>query len=384
LWGTFLLSPPLLLAQGEGLSISVTNPLNEARPSETIELAWPALQAVWPSLSSGSAGVFQGKTALISQSLDLEGDGIDDLLIFQSDFGPGQTKQFIVRDRKVFRTLPSPVDARFVLPRQDMAWESDRIAYRIYGSTLAGDVNNGIDVWTKRVRYPIVAKWYSENEGNTSGKDSYHEDHGEGADFFNVGKSLGAGSCGILRGGQLWQPGLFTSHRLIATGPVRAMFEVCYDSGRIDGIPYRVVKRISLDAGHNLNRIDVRYSGFPDNETLLVAAGIVKRKGVRTSSDTHKGWIALWGPTNDDSTNGSLGTGVVMPRKSLQGIREDSQHVLILGSTRTNRLLTYFAGAGWTRSDDFVTADDWITYIRQSERRQEYPLKVSIGGKRSK
>jgi pectinesterase len=379
-WGILLLFPCLLLAQRENLSLSITNPLNETRKSETIEIAWRDLLAALPSLNPRTAAAFEGGNALVSQSLDLGGDGSEDLFLFQSDFEPGQTKLFVVMNRKETGTSLSPVDVRFVLPRQDMAWESDRIAYRMYGSLLAGDVNNGIDVWTKRVRYPIVAKWYRANEGNTSGKDTYHEDHGEGADFFSVGRSLGAGSCAILRDTRLWQPGLFSSHRVIATGPVRAMFEVSYDSGMIDGKRYREVKRISLDAGHNLNKIEVRYTGFGPHDTLIVASGIVKRKAVRSYSDSQAGWISLWGPTNDDSTNGFLGTGIVMPRGSLRGIREDSQHLLILGSTRNDEPLIYFAGAGWTRSDDFATADDWNDCVRQCARRQEFPLAIRFAG----
>jgi pectinesterase len=379
LGGTILLFPCLLLAQGKSLSLIVTNPLKETRKSETVEVEWHNLLAALPSLNPATAVAFEGGKELVSQSLDLEGDGTAGLFLFQSDFEPGQTRSFVVMNREEAGASPSPVDARFVFPRQDMAWESDRIAYRIYGSRLAGDVNNGIDVWTKRVRYPIVAKWYGANEGNTSGKDTYHEDYGEGADFFSVGRSLGAGGCAILRDTRLWQPGLFSSHRVIATGPVRAMFEVSYDSGMIDGKKFREVQRISLDAGHNLNTIEVRYTGFAPRDTLIVASGIVRRKGVRSFSDAQAGWVSLWGPTNDDTTNGSLGTGIVMPRQLLRGISEDAQHLLILGSTRNDEPLTYLAGAGWTRSGDFATAGDWNAYLGLCARCLEFPLKISIG-----
>lgn len=98
---------------------------------------------------------------------------------FQVDLRP-HARRVLRNIRPVARRqeFPSLVDARFELPR-DVAWKSDRIAFRIYGPALAADVNNGVDVWVKRVRSLIVDKWYKASA--ESKKDTYHEDHGEGA-----------------------------------------------------------------------------------------------------------------------------------------------------------------------------------------------------------
>jgi hypothetical protein len=47
---------------------------------------------------------------------------------------------------------------------------------------------SGIDVWGKKVRYPIINKWYARKH--------YHEDTGEGADLYSVGTTLGCGGLG--------------------------------------------------------------------------------------------------------------------------------------------------------------------------------------------
>jgi hypothetical protein len=56
----------------------------------------------------------------------------------------------------------------------DFAWESDRTAHRVYGPAIIKDpkehlISSGVDVWVKKVRTPVVDKWYKRGE--------YHHDH---------------------------------------------------------------------------------------------------------------------------------------------------------------------------------------------------------------
>jgi pectinesterase len=350
------------------VTITVTNPLPERRDLETIEVSWNDLGP----LSSSRLTVTENARPLVSQVIDAHGRPA--LLLFQASFGPLEKKTFTVQAGDPVQAS-GPTDAQFVMPRQDLAWENDRIAFRMYGSVLAGDVNNGIDVWCKRVRYPIVERWYAASA--KAQKDSYHEDHGEGADFFSVGRSLGAGSCALLAGDSLLQPGLFNGHHVLATGPIRAMFELRYDSADAGGRKYHVLKRISLDAGSNLNRIEVVYSGFPAQDTLVVAAGLVLRANTTSVTDPGKRWIALWGPTNADTVNGSLGTGVVMPGQGRT--RETTRHILMTGTALPDRPFVYYAGAAWTRAGEVTTRSAWEALLGAAARRLNAPLVVVVG-----
>jgi pectinesterase len=269
------------------------------------------------------------------------------------------------------------VDGYFARPREDYAWENDRIAFRMYGPALAAEVNNGIDVWTKRVRSLIVRKWYAEDEKEGKGN-YYHTDRGEGADFFAVGKTLGAGGSGIWYHDSLYQPGVFTSYRTIANGPIRTTFELLYETWNVHGKTFTETKRISLDAGHNLNRIEVRITGAAPQDSFLVACGLVKRKGVTVSGDERRGWLALWGPTNGDPVNGSLGTGVLVLASTVAGKHEDSVQVLLLGRLTAGQPFTYWAGAGWSRSGNFSDAAAWDRYLREASTTVAEPLRVSI------
>jgi hypothetical protein len=349
------------------VTITVTNPLPERRDLETIEVPWNDLG---PMMSSRLT-VTENSRPLVSQVIDAHGTPV--LLLFQASFGPREKKIFTVQAGEPVQ-INGPMDAQFEMPRQDLAWENDRIAFRMYGSVLAGDVNNGIDIWCKRVRYPIVEKWYRASA--KAQKDSYHEDHGEGADFFSVGRSLGAGSCALLAGDSLLQPGLFNAHHVLATGPIRAMFELRYDSANVGGHRYHVLKRISLDAGSNLNRIEVVYTGFPAQDRLVVAAGLVLRANTTSVMDPGKRWIALWGPTNADTVNGALGTGVVMPGQGRA--LETTKHILMAGTVVPDRPFVYYAGAAWTRSGDITSRSEWEAFLGAAARRLNAPLVIAV------
>ena len=105
--------------------------------------------------------------------------------------------------------MPQPIVktyARQIVERyRDMAWESDRIAHRMYQQDLIpaeGTVSSGVDVWVKSTRYLVINKWYKNGD--------YHHDHGEGLDDYRVGRSRGCGGLGI------WDAGYYVSSNYTA------------------------------------------------------------------------------------------------------------------------------------------------------------------------
>jgi pectinesterase len=352
--------------------LSVENPAAIDRKNETIAVPLKDLKRNLRALDIDRLVVLDAKSGatVISQVAEKT-------LLFQSDFKSHERRRFIVKraGEKVARPQ-SLVDGRFVLPREDYAWENDKVAFRMYGPAMAKDVNNGIDVWTKRVGYLIVDKWYSES--SAAGKDTYHEDHGEGADFFTVGRSLGAGGSGLWLNGKVCQPGVFSAQKTICNGPVRVVFELTYDNWSIEGNTLTERKRISLDAGQHLNRIEVTFEGRGAHDSLQIACGLVKRSNTTVSTDDNDCWMSLWGPTNSDTVNGFLGTGVVLLPTSRVRFTEDKDHYLIIGRTKAGKRFTYYSGAGWTRRGDLTTEDDWKTYLDTFARRLQAPLRVSV------
>ena len=363
-----ILSAPGSAQEGEAL-VRVANESSRERSAETVEVPLAAL--AW---LRGEGKSYAVRPA--GGSADLTVQATESLLLFQADFPPRSVREFRVRRADPAGRAVPLVDGRYVLPREDYAWENDRIAFRMYGPALAAEVNNGIDVWTKRVRSLIVEKWYGEAEGSPPGHDPYHVDRGEGADFFDVGRSLGAGACALWSGGHVRQPGVFAAWKTLAAGPLRVEFELTYPpvEGEKGGVVERM--RVSLDAGRNLNSISVTFSTPVPGESLGVAWGLVKRQGV---SLTRKGtWMGLWGPTNRDAANGSLGTGVVLPPGTRAVPAEDSVQYLLTARVAGGVPLVYEAGAGWTRSGDFLTRGDWDAYLDERAAALAAPLHVSV------
>lgn len=368
-------------AQNQSVSVWVTNSIVLERENETISLSLKELLQNYPDLDSRHLAVFHGKKKLVTQSVDEDFDGSDDVILFQSSFRSKETKQFTIRrdDQQPVQTA-ALVDGRYVLPREDFAWENDRIAFRIYGSVIAGNVDNGIDVWTKRVRYPIVEKWY---HGETQTPIiSYHTDHGEGADFFSVGKSLGAGSAGILHNGKLLQGGLFTHYRMITNGPIRVSFEVYYTNWKFDTSEFLEIKKITLDAGEQLNCITEQFISNSSLRDLEIAAGLVKRANAKMNRSAENRRISLWGLTTTDSVNGSLGTAVVFPYSETAKHGEDSVQYLLSTSFNRDRSFTYYSGAAWTRMGDIASESEWLQYLDNFVIIKSNPLIISFQQKK--
>lgn len=96
------------------------------------------------------------------------------------------------------------------------------------------------------------------------------------------------------------------------------------------------------------------------------------------AANDEEGWASLWGPTDADTTNGFLGTGVVIPPASTRRTFQDSILFYISASSPDQRRFTYFAGAGWTRNSDFSSREDWHGYLSRFALSLQYPLQSAV------
>lgn len=368
-------------AQGAAapLTVRAENTLAIARPDETIGVPWREVQAQLPGAAAGevrvrSAGAEQ---EIASQVVDDDGDGRPDELIFQSSFTPREVKTFIVERGAPMRAAPH-VYATHTVPRDDIAWESDRIAFRTYGRGLwkvDSLDSSGIDVWVKSVRDLIVDKWYAK------GHDAYHRDTGEGADFFDVGESLGAGGTAVWYDDSLYRAHNFTGWRIIANGPIRAIFELRFAPWSAGPVRVTETKRVAIDAGQNLNRV-VSTFDVQGAAEAPIAIGLVKRAGMVGSESTARPWAWLtgWGPVDPkNGGHGDLGTAVLLPRERVHEWKETDNHYLAIVPVKGSEAVTYYIGAGWTGSRDFRDVEDWWRYLDQAAQRIASPIAVTIG-----
>jgi hypothetical protein len=214
------------------LTITVTHDLAIARPAETIAVPWKSVNDALPhagiqhiAVKDAAGRVLAHQvTNVAPEAKDPQRNGVAyGELLFQHDFAPGEkSATFTVeKSEAVAAPFPSRVSARIVPERlDDFAWENDKVAHRTYGPALAAPApagsdkevlkTSGLDIWFKRVPYPIVDRWYN------IGHDHYHHDEGEGIDMYNVsarrsapaapasGRAAGSGRASTSRAGRSW------------------------------------------------------------------------------------------------------------------------------------------------------------------------------------
>lgn len=256
------------------------------------------------------------------------------------------------RPRAVARFAPDRLD--------DLLWENDRVAHRIYGPTLEAreaPSGSGIDVWAKRVRYPFMDRQLK--------FPNYHVDRGEGLDYYDVGRGRGAGGLGIWYDNKLWTSRNFSTYQIDKTGGDEARFSVTYRPWPVDVVRTVSERReFSLPLGSNFTRMTSTLTSNSD-APLIVAIGISKRsndngRGFVTRDAAHGG-LMFWEPENPE--HGSLGIALAVDPATVEGFTEDADNYLILVRVTPGQSFTYYMGSAWDRGLDFATRSAWEDFV---------------------
>jgi len=354
--------------------VSVTNSASFARTKESITLTEAELKKLAPSLELKKTLVFDATGAPVLSQIAAASAGADPSeLVFQGDFIAGETKSFRLRAGE--RTLPPTaayqVYGRFVRERHDdFAWENDLVAHRMYGPDLETTkkeplVSSGIDVWAKRVPRLLVNEWYM--------TDDYHQDHGDGADFYSVGKTRGCGGDGFWVKDKLSVSRNFTTSRVLANGPIRLIFELDYAPWDAGGTKVSETKRVTLDAGTFFNRIE---SSFSAKKSLPVAIGIAKHAGAAEAVDAATASLRVWEPA--DHKEGNYGCAIVLPPGSTGTQQQTDDNYLFVTTSKPSEPLRYYVGSTWDRAGHVTSAEAWAEAIQKFDARLAAPLKVAL------
>jgi len=377
---------PLSLSAASGLKVTVTHALDIARPGEVITVPVAEVRKQIPGLLFEHIAVRDEATgklipAQITNFRPEQRPCAYDDVVFQHDFQAGEkTASFIIEQ------LPDPVPpfpnrvfARYVPERlDDFAFENDRIAHRMYGQALASPeagksllISSGIDVWAKRVPYLVVDRWY------LKGHDAYHTDSGEGLDLYNMGNARGCGGLGVWDGSKLHLSHNWKTARVIANGPIRAVFELSYDAWDANGVYVSEVKRFTVDAGRNLHRVESSFR-FNGKKPITIGLGISKHPEAPAtlSSPEDKTWLSQWESFPKD---GALGVAVMLaPGTVSKGFAEDARNHLLLTEVKGGDTLAYYVGAGWDRSGQFADKAAWDKYLKEFASRLSDPVRVTL------
>jgi hypothetical protein len=384
----------------ERLTVTVTHDLAIARPAETIAIPWKSVNDALPHagiqhivVKDAAGRVLPHQvTNVAPEAKDPQKNGVAyGELLFQHDFAPGEKSATFTVEKldAVVPPFPTKVWARIVPERlDDFAWENDKVAHRTYGPALAAPApagsdkevlkTSGLDIWFKRVPYPIVDRWYN------IGHDHYHHDEGEGIDMYNVGTTMGAGGTGIWAGGKLVSGINFTHWKVLANGPVRAIFELTYDGWDAGGTKVSEVKRFTVDAGHWFDRIDSTFT-FAGTGPLQAAVGLNKdpadkgEDGKSTFTEDGKAkalvqWVA-------QKKSGDFGVAVILPSAGNPAFGADARNAFMLAPVASGQPLRYYVGAAWTRAGEITSREQWLRTVSDEAARVAAPVRVNLSAR---
>lgn len=256
------------------------------------------------------------------------------------------------RPRATVRHAPERAD--------DLLWENDRVAFRIYGPALQKlepPSGSGIDTWAKKVRWPFMDRQLK--------TPSYHNDYGEGLDFYNVRASRGVGGLGIWADDKLWVSRNWARHKILQNGPEVASFQVDYAPWPV-GVERKVweTRTFTLPLGTSFSRLQsLIQSDTPDE--LIVGIGLGKGATVPGKAQLLAkpvlGLIALWEPSHP--AHGAMGTAVRVDPRMVVDVGADADNHLIRVRVQPGKPFVYYIASTWDRGLDFQSREAWEAHV---------------------
>jgi len=367
LLGILFAFPLLVMGQAR---IQLDNPAAMARTEEVVSIPWKTILSVYPGIDTGYFAVIDPVTKKqVPYQLEYKGNpGIQNLLVQVSM--PAKSKLVLAIKKMKPEVFPAKTYCRYVPERKDdFAWENDRIAFRAYGKALENTVEDayGLDVWVKRTTELVLNKRYKLGD--------YHNDHGDGMDYYHVGFSLGAGNVAPYVNDSIWYSHNYRNWKILDNGPLRTSFELEFDTWMVGDKKVKAVKSFSIDAGVQMHKVAATYF-FDGPEPLPLVVGIIKRDQPGESwLSEQQGMMGYWEPKDDK--NGTTGVGCVFSAP-VQTMMIRNGQFLSLQQARSGEPLVYYRGAAWDKAGRITSASEWFKHIRQYQQQLNSPIRVTV------
>ncbi|MBQ1627005.1 MAG: DUF4861 domain-containing protein [Prevotella sp.] len=397
---SLILMLPMTSWAGKTVTITVTNDENEQR-QELVEID---LKTIVDKLALGEDDAFVVRNAF-GQQVDYQVT-YDGKLLIDVSVRPCGKAQFTVS-----KGVPEPMKTwvkgkMYPTRKDDIAWENDRGAYRVYGPALqrTGEKSFGTDVWTKNTPEIVVEDRYTADYDGNILKNIYHKkgqgdkwrdedlhtsfhlDHGNGLDCYSVGSTLGCGTPALMDGNTLIYPYCYKEYEILDNGPLRFTVALTYHPAKVKKDENVVEHRImSLDKGSNFNKITIWYEGL--TKPCDFASGVVIHSEDKESVVLGSNYVHYADPTDNPAKHnfqvyvaalfpyGDVKTKMLKydtPNKGIEG------HALgILKKLENNQKYTYYAGSAWSKAD-VRTQREWQVRIDSFLNAIAMPLEVTI------
>lgn len=364
---TAILFPFLLQAQA---TITISNTTKITRTDEVVSIPWNEIISAYKQIDTAHFVVINPSTGIqIPYQLEYLGKPQIQNLLLQVSLN-ANAQLMLVITLGTPRKISPKTYCRYVQERKDdFAWENDKIAFRAYGKALENTDENafGMDVWVKRTNELVVNKRYRLND--------YHNDHGDGLDYYHVGLTLGAADIAPFMNDSIWYSKNYRRWKILDNGPLRSTFQLDYDPWEVADTKVSVVKLVSIDAGEQLHKVSATYS-FNKLPEMPVAVGIVKRDAPGVEYfDEQKAVTGYWEPT--DAKDGTTGVGAVFA-EPVKNVQITKGQILSVLEAVSGKPVCYYRGAAWDKAGVITSAATWFDYLKNFRYKIDHPLKIVV------
>jgi hypothetical protein len=163
---------------------------------------------------------------------------------------------------------------------------------------------------------------------------------------------------------------------MLAEGPIRIVFELSYEPFDVNGKSVFEIKRISLDAGSQLDHFQSFYKTGQGLSELICGIGHKKIVGEQLTSDIKAGWLASWDKV--EKNQGMQGVAIIVKPGSLQQITQDNLNDLALVKVDPDNSVSYWAGFAWDKAGLITNPDAWKKYVTDFAQGLQSPVKVTV------
>ena len=373
-------------------TIVVSNPTSTPR-TELISLCMSEVKA-----KLGNANPKKGEAYIVKNKRGQQiGSQIthDGILLIDASVRPHGSATYYVSIGKPYQQKVYATGALYKIRKDDIAWENDRCAYRIYGPALqkTGERSFGTDIWVKNTPDTVVYERYvkdmignRKNDDETEILTSFHLDHGNGLDPYRVGATLGLGAPSLMVGKNQILPYCYKDYRILDNGPLRFTVELTYNPSAVGDMKNVVEHRIiSLDKGSNFNKMTVWYDGLTTPTDF--ATGFPIHEEDTEMKTFAKDYVSYADPTDNIEVNNSqVYVGVLFPEGidhtyyQLFDKKHDGATGHALGLKRglkNGEKYSYYFGAAWSKYDVRSYAE-WQIRIKDYLDTLKNPLQVEV------
>ena len=354
----------------------------------------------------------------------------DGKLLIDASTRPHGSATYYISIGKPYPQKVWTTGALYKMRKDDIAWENDRCAYRVYGPALqrTGERSFGTDIWAKNTPDTVVYERYvMDKQGNVDGDKvdekvkseerkmknlsgaaleaqkakikalkaesyeidvttSFHLDHGNGLDPYRVGATLGLGAPSLMIGNQQFLPYCYKTYKILDNGPLRFTVELTYNPSTIGDMQNVVEHRIiSLDKGSNFNKMTVWYEGLT-HPTDFATGFPIHEEDTETKTFA-KDYVSYADPTDNIEVNNSqVFVGVLFPNGidntyyQLFDKKHDGATGHALGLKRglkNAEKYSYYFGAAWSKYD-VRSYTEWQIRIKEFLEALKTPLQVKL------